>query len=640
VNDRTLTLLFRRYREKGDGRALAAVFDACAKPLLELACHLVRDPSEAEDLVQATFLAAIRRAERYDEGAPLQAWLYGILWREAARARRSAARRVDPARLAERTAPDPAELAAASEVPAAVGAALAKLPRPYREVLEPLLFEEQRAERIARELARSAGTVRSQIHRGLEELRRALAPRFAAHGALLLPTRGLLRVRASVLEAAGVAPTTAATAPAAVLLLTLGGALVSKTALAVSAAVIVSVGGTWLVAEQVLREGEPAGETGARAALARGPSARASAELALSSEPESAASAPAARSESTPQAAPEPTLEERVRYWRARFDEAPEDWRHGWSVAAEIAALSPEEARAIMEAVWPHLSVPVKEQVLKPFVFGGHPYALPILRLAVNDPASSVQGRAFTYLEGYAFRDFSLDYEACLAWLAREGERPLADVLRENARAFTAELLALSPAALTERMLAFDDLDLRAGTKLGLDLAAEIRAAGGERILETALASPEGDVVRTALEWSRTLRVDERWLRTWVLPILGEADPGRVSAAFRALERPDCGWARDEVLAFLGRATLTKSHGTRGAARVLAEIGDPAAIPAMIALLLRDQTGALAYDVGHFGLARLTGVNWQESYDTAWWLEWWEKNRARFPAEVAAQDVR
>jgi hypothetical protein len=33
-------------------------------------------------------------------------------------------------------------------------------------------------------------------------------------------------------------------------------------------------------------------------------------------------------------------------------------------------------------------------------------------------------------------------------------------------------------------------------------------------------------------------------------------------------------------------------------------------------------------------------VTWQESYDGAWWAEWWEKNRRRFPPEVAALDVR
>jgi len=146
--------------------------------------------------------------------------------------------------------------------------------------------------------------------------------------------------------------------------------------------------------------------------------------------------------------------------------------------------------------------------------------------------------------------------------------------------------------------------------------------------------------VRKALEWSRQLDVDERWLRTWVLPVIAEGASPRVGDYFDALGRPECVWARQPVLAYLGRATGEPLPGTRGAARALAEMEDLAAIPGMIEVLLQDRTGELAYDVGHFGLSKLTGVRWQESYDGAWWLDWWERNRARFPDEVAAMSVR
>ncbi len=638
MRDRSMTVLFERYQRKGDGRALAAVFDGCAKPLLELACHLVRDSAEAEDLVQATFLAAIHQAQRYDGSTPLEGWLYGILWREAARARRRAARRVDPARLDARAEADPLELAAAGEVPDAVARALARLPQRYREVLQPLLFEQKRPEHIARELARSAGTVRSQIHRGLEELRRALAPRFAAYGALALPTRGLSEVRAAVLQAAGFAPATVATAPLATLGLVAGGMLVSKSVLVGVATVALVVSATWVALER-------------SSAAARGAGMSSSAVASVTDAPAPAAPAPeppvrpASDSGARAERAAEPPrardLEASVAHWLARFAEAPEDWRHGWNVAEEIAELPPDEALAVMRAVWPHLTVPVKEQVLKPFVFhGGRANVLPVLHLGATDAAPSVQGRAFGYLRDYAFRDFALDYEAYLAWAARNLERPLADVLRESARAFAAELLALSPSELAQRMRELDALDFRCGDAVGIDLAAEIRAAGGERALETALADPDPEVVRQALEWSMALRVDERWLRTWVLPLTDASRPELASAAFGALARPDCGWASETLLACLARATDVRGSATREAAGALAEIGDPAAIPELIALLLRDRTGALAYDVGYFGLAKLTGVKWQEGYDGAWWAAWWEKNRARFPPEVAARDVR
>lgn len=643
MRDRSLTLLFLRFREQGDGPALAAVFDACGKTLLELACHLVRDPSEAEDLVQTTFLAAIRRAERFDETQPLQAWLYGILWREAARARRRAARRPDPERLVGRTQADPLELAAAGEVPEAVAQALARMPRPTREVLEPLLFEQKRPEHIARDLARSPGTVRSQIHRGIEELRRALAPRFATYGTFAFSVRGLAQVRASVLKAAGFSPATVATAPVVTLGLLAGSLLMSKSVLVGITAATVLLSGAWFVLEG--RSSEAGRGPGVRT-VADGPRLPGGALAAQAGavEPTRPAASPGADSKraesSPPEVDPERAFDDSVQRWLARFAEAPDDWRHGWSVCEEIAALPPDEALAILRAVWPHLTVPVKEQALKPFVFeGGHPHALPILHLAATDASASVQARAFVYLKSYAFQDFALDYEAYLAWSARNVERPVADVLRDSARAFVGDCLALAPSELAQRMLALGTLDLGAGAKLGLDLAAEMRATGGERLLETALMDPEPDVVRRALEWSKVLRVDERWLRTWILPALEQDGTRAIGGYLEALGRPDCAWAREPVLACLARATKEGSTGAKAAARTLAAMRDPAAIPAMISILLQNESAELAYDVGYFGLAELTGVRWQESYDGRWWADWWGKNRGRFPAEVAALEL-
>jgi hypothetical protein len=161
------------------------------------------------------------------------------------------------------------------------------------------------------------------------------------------------------------------------------------------------------------------------------------------------------------------------------------------------------------------------------------------------------------------------------------------------------------------------------------------------------MSDPDPEVQARALAWSKTIELDERWLRTWVLPAVEQPDgvaPELVDASIDALGRPDCLWARDALLGYLERAGETRTTelpapATKSAARALADMGDPAAIPRMIALLLRDQTGELNYDLGYFGLAKLTGVKWQKTYDGAWWAEWWQKNRARFPAEVAALEV-
>ena len=55
---------FARFQRTGEPQALAEVFDATAAELLRVANHLTADLHLAEDLVQASFLAAIESAER------------------------------------------------------------------------------------------------------------------------------------------------------------------------------------------------------------------------------------------------------------------------------------------------------------------------------------------------------------------------------------------------------------------------------------------------------------------------------------------------------------------------------------------------------------------------------------------------
>ena len=90
--DRDLESLFERYARRGDVGALEQVFDGAAPELLRIALHLSHDATQAEDLVQATFVRAIENAARFEPGRALLPWLIGILAHEAARARRDGRR--------------------------------------------------------------------------------------------------------------------------------------------------------------------------------------------------------------------------------------------------------------------------------------------------------------------------------------------------------------------------------------------------------------------------------------------------------------------------------------------------------------------------------------------------------------------
>ncbi len=208
---------FERFRERGDTAALGRVFDRTAGELFRVANHLVRDPVEAEDLLQATFLTAIERADSFEASRPLEPWLFGILAKQAAAARRRARREVDPERVARTPPGDPSEEAAERELSAEFERALENLPRKYRDVLDPFLRDGRPAAEIARDLGLAPGTVRMQVHRGLGLLRKSLPAGLAGSALIASAPRGLAAVRESVMAQASTAAAAGSAAPAATL---------------------------------------------------------------------------------------------------------------------------------------------------------------------------------------------------------------------------------------------------------------------------------------------------------------------------------------------------------------------------------------------------------------------------------------
>ena len=225
--------LFRRYRRARNVDDLARVFDLTVTRLLRLAVHLRGEAAEAEDLVQATYLAAIEKVDEFDESQECLPWLLGILSNKARMMRRSSERKIDPERLFERAAGDPLEDAEQAEFSGELAKALDRLDEPTRRILTLRLRHGMKSPDIAHLLEVSPGTVRVQIHRGLEKLRRILPAGFGASALLLVPaTRGLEAIRTAVLakaETAGITGTAS---------ITLGGVLMTKKMLAAAAGVV------------------------------------------------------------------------------------------------------------------------------------------------------------------------------------------------------------------------------------------------------------------------------------------------------------------------------------------------------------------------------------------------------------------
>ena len=251
---------FARWCRERDVDALARVFDATAPRLALIAAHLVGDG--AEDVVQTTFLEALRCSDRFEVGRPVLPWLLAILTRRAANVRRSttrATRRLEPGVELDSLADGergPAELAAERDGIARIAAAIEQLDGATREACALRLLHGLRPVEIARALGRPLGTVHSQLHRGARELRRVLPRALAVAVATLLGRDALAAVRVAVLDSARAG----ATATTALLIAGLG-AKAWITMLAAALAVLAIALVAWPLGDA--REYAPASSAGA-----------------------------------------------------------------------------------------------------------------------------------------------------------------------------------------------------------------------------------------------------------------------------------------------------------------------------------------------------------------------------------------
>ncbi|MEQ1892364.1 MAG: sigma factor-like helix-turn-helix DNA-binding protein, partial [Planctomycetota bacterium] len=121
--------------------------------------------------------------------------------------RRRARRELDVERLARARVASPGALAEEGEFRQELLLAIESLSEPYRPVLRLHLLHGLEPREIAHALERPDGTVRAQLARGLEALRRALPAGLTAGAAVAVSGRGLAQLRACVIEQAGGAGT-------------------------------------------------------------------------------------------------------------------------------------------------------------------------------------------------------------------------------------------------------------------------------------------------------------------------------------------------------------------------------------------------------------------------------------------------
>ncbi|MFI6268587.1 sigma-70 family RNA polymerase sigma factor [Micromonospora zamorensis] len=166
-----LALRFRA----GDDVALREAYDRYGRAVLHLATSMLANRSDAEDVTQATFVAAWLGRDTFDPAkGSLIGWLLGIGRRKVIDRMRASARETRVVETVRQlpepapTGPDPDRvvdrLVIADE--------LARLPDEQRRMLELAFYDDLTHQQIAAVTGVPLGTVKSHIRRGMASLKR------------------------------------------------------------------------------------------------------------------------------------------------------------------------------------------------------------------------------------------------------------------------------------------------------------------------------------------------------------------------------------------------------------------------------------------------------------------------------------
>ncbi len=168
--------------EVAKDRLTSATFEELAMPLFDqlynFAHWLTQDRSEAEDLVQETYVKALRGFSSFQPGTNFRAWIYRIL-RNTFLTSRTGLKANLPLELDDSAGPSagldtPETLLIERAQQQVLQDTLAELPVNFREILLLCEVEEMSYQEIAETLGVPIGTVMSRLSRARRVLRELL----------------------------------------------------------------------------------------------------------------------------------------------------------------------------------------------------------------------------------------------------------------------------------------------------------------------------------------------------------------------------------------------------------------------------------------------------------------------------------
>jgi RNA polymerase sigma-70 factor (ECF subfamily) len=169
--------------QAGSVEALDGLARRWTPRLLRYASRMLGGSGEAgeaaRDVVQETWLGAIRGLRGLREPSQFPAWIYGIATRKCADAIRANTRR---RRLEAHATADAEARAVTAEEQIDLAAAVGRLPPIHRAAVHLFYREDLSVEEIASILGVPAGTVKSRLHHAREAIKRQLGAGAADRG--------------------------------------------------------------------------------------------------------------------------------------------------------------------------------------------------------------------------------------------------------------------------------------------------------------------------------------------------------------------------------------------------------------------------------------------------------------------------
>ncbi|WUR16304.1 RNA polymerase sigma factor RpoE [[Empedobacter] haloabium] len=189
TTDRESDQLLVERVQAGERQAFDLLVSKYQRRLMRLVARIVRDPAEAEDVVQETFIKAFRALRHFRGDAAFYTWLYRIGINTAKNYLSTQSRRTSGAADVEAAAAEageggggprdintPESVLASKQIAQTVNAAMDALPVDLRTAILLREIEGMSYEEISAIMSCPIGTVRSRIFRAREVIAEKLRP--------------------------------------------------------------------------------------------------------------------------------------------------------------------------------------------------------------------------------------------------------------------------------------------------------------------------------------------------------------------------------------------------------------------------------------------------------------------------------